>query len=487
MNSISKKLLAAALNFIGGSTGNDTLTGTTGADSFYADTGNDSLAGLAGDDELYGAAGNDTLNGGTGNDTLHGGEGSDTYRIAKADGIDTLWNDENIASIDSVQFSDMLPSDISQAIRDISTDNLTLVYGNSRLILEGYFFNSPTADVPIVRVDQFKFANASLWKADDNALASKLAPIQGTSSGDFIEGFATWSENFNGFSGNDTLLGGGGNDTLNGSDGVDSLRGDDGNDVLNGGTGADYLWGSAGNDSYWVDNTSDKVIETTSTDIDKVSSSISYTLPSKVENLILTGTAANGTGNGDSNILTGNTSNNLLTAGNGMDWLIGGVGKDYYNLAESTAATDSIMLAAGDSVVNNFDLVSYFALGKSNSSTSGVDKLDLSSTLIRANTTATNGINAGIIHSHRINNGIISFDDSDNYTSALTINSSNFNPVINYLQSNITGSMTVAFISNANTLLFQDGGANDSLIQLTGIIATSLNKTGLGIGALWLV
>lgn len=483
----TERLAAAALNFIGGGAGNDTLTGTTGDDSFYADTGNDSLMGLAGNDELYGAQGNDTLNGGLGNDTLCGGESADVYVIAKGDGIDEIQNYEQVACIDSVQFSNLLPSDISLALRDISTNNLTLIYGSSKLILDGYFFNHPTADVPLVRVDQFKFANGTVWQATDSALASKLGAVLGTSAADFIEGFATWSETLSGLSGNDSLLGGDGNDTLLGGDGNDYLTGDKGNDVLNGGTGADFLVGGAGNDNYIIDNTGDKILETSLTDIDNVSSVINYSLPTNVENLALTGTATIGTGNSGTNILTGNNNNNVLTGGNGMDWYIGGLGKDNLNLSESIAATDTIMIAAGNSVVNNFDTVSGFALGKTTTSTLGVDKLDLPSNLIRANTNATNGSDAGIIHSHKIVNGMISFDDIDNYTSALSITSSNIANVINYLQINITANSSVAFISNGNTLVFQDGGINDSLIQLTGITASSLSNTGLISGSVWLV
>jgi Ca2+-binding RTX toxin-like protein len=454
-------------NYIDGTTGNDTLTGTAHDDSIYADAGNDNLTGLAGNDELYGSVGDDTLTGGQGNDTLIGGEGADTYRFSKGDGNDEILNYDK-AGADIIEFN-FLPSDINLALRDIATNNLTIIYGTSKVTLNGYFFDSPTPDVPIVRVDHFKFINAVQWKADDNALAAKLGAIQGTAANDFINGFASWAESFNGWAGNDTLNGGGGNDTLNG------------------GTGTDLLIGGAGDDNYIIDNSGDKISENANSGIDNVSSSISYTLPSYVENLMLTALAGSAIGNSGSNILTGNSSNNNLTSGDNNDWLIGSLGKDSYFLKESSPATDTLMIAKGDSLVNSFDIANNFSLGKSISSSLGVDKLDLSSALIAANTVATNGINAGVIHSHHISNGIISFDDSDTYSSALTINSSNFTNVISYLQTNITAASSVAFISNGNSFVFQDGGSSDSLIQLSGVIANSINNTGLGVGAVWIV
>jgi Ca2+-binding RTX toxin-like protein len=53
---------------------------------------------------------------------------------------------------------------------------------------------------------------------------------------------------------------------------------------------------------------------------DTIQSSTTLTLPTGVENLQLTGTAAiNGTGNTGNNVLTGNSANNILAGGNGND------------------------------------------------------------------------------------------------------------------------------------------------------------------------
>lgn len=100
----------------------------------------------------------------------------------------------------------------------------------------------------------------------------------------------------------------------------DLLRGYDGNDTLNGNAGADTMIGGLGNDRYTIDNVSDTIIENSGEGTDRVSSSVSYTLPTNVENLTLAGTSAiNGTGNNLANIITGNTANNKLKGGAGKD------------------------------------------------------------------------------------------------------------------------------------------------------------------------
>ena len=71
------------------------------------------------------------------------------------------------------------------------------------------------------------------------------------------------------------------------------LRGNDGANVLDGGAGNDTLTGGNGNDTYVVDATGDVVSETSATGgTDTVRSSVSWTLGSNLEHLVLTGTAA---------------------------------------------------------------------------------------------------------------------------------------------------------------------------------------------------
>ncbi|POZ49634.1 beta strand repeat-containing protein [Methylovulum psychrotolerans] len=128
-------------------------------------------------------------------------------------------------------------------------------------------------------------------------------------------------------------------ENITGGSNNDTLTGNGAANVLNGGAGADRLTGGLGNDLYIVDNAGDIVTETSTlaTEIDTVSSSISYTLGGNVENLTLSGTAAiNGTGNGLNNVLIGNGAANVLNGGAGADRLTGGLGADVFKFILET-------------------------------------------------------------------------------------------------------------------------------------------------------
>lgn len=200
-----------------------------------------------------------------------------------------------------------------------------------------------------------------------------------------------WAEahRVNGSAGNDTYTGTRFSDVIYGNAGSDRLSGADGNDTINGGTGADTMTGGRGNDKFYADNARDKVVESAGGGTDIVYASLSHTLGSNVENLVLTGTGASrGTGNTLSNKMTGNSGANALSGGSGddvlkgmsgndtlyggagADDLYGGSGKDTFvfkTLGESTvleAKRDTIFdLVAGDTI----DLTSIDA----NSLTSG--------------------------------------------------------------------------------------------------------------------
>ncbi len=134
-----------------------------------------------------------------------------------------------------------------------------------------------------------------------------------------------------GTSARDTLDGLAGNDVLLGLAGADLLRGGDGNDTLDGGTGSDTLVGGKGDDRYIGDSSSDKITEVAGQGSDRVTSSVSYTLASNLEQLTLSGSAAiNATGNSLANLLTGNSGANRLNGGSGADSMVGGAGNDTY-------------------------------------------------------------------------------------------------------------------------------------------------------------
>ncbi|PXA88654.1 hypothetical protein DMC47_29785, partial [Nostoc sp. 3335mG] len=96
------------------------------------------------------------------------------------------------------------------------------------------------------------------------------------------------------------------NNFLSGLAGNDTIFGGNGNDTVNGGTGADRLDGGDNNDLYIVDNVGDVASEFFGDalgGVDTVQASVSYTLSANLENLTLTGFAANGTGNARGNVI----------------------------------------------------------------------------------------------------------------------------------------------------------------------------------------
>jgi Ca2+-binding RTX toxin-like protein len=87
--------------------------------------------------------------------------------------------------------------------------------------------------------------------------------------------------------------------------------------------------GGLGNDNYTVAAASDLIVESRFGGTDSVTSSVTYTLPTNVENLTLSGSSPiRGTGNSSNNVLTGNGAANTLTGLKGNDRLVGGAAND---------------------------------------------------------------------------------------------------------------------------------------------------------------
>ena len=350
---------------------NLTLTGTAAINGtgnqlnnvIVGNTGNNSLYGLAGNDTLTGNAGNDVLDGGLDADTMAGNAGNDTYVVDNVGDIVT----ENLN-----EGTDLVQSSISYTL-GANVENLTLtgavdlngtgntlnnvITGNSgNNVLSG----GAGADTMIGG------AGNDTYIVDATADVVTEAAAAGT---DNVQSSATYTLSAN--AENLTLTGaaainGTGNTLDNlilGNSGNNTLNGDAGNDTLNGGAGADAMNGGTGNDTYIVDNAGDVVTEALNAGTDTVQSSINTTLTANVENLILTGSALNGTGNTLNNVITGTAANNTLDGGAGVDSLIGGVGNDSYVVDNSAdvvteladEGTDTVLASASFTLSDNVE------------------------------------------------------------------------------------------------------------------------------------
>jgi Ca2+-binding RTX toxin-like protein len=174
-----------------------------------------------------------------------------------------------------------------------------------------------------------------------------------TASGNVAIAFNCTIEDAIGGSGHDKIGGNGVANWLRGGKGNDALTGKGGDDKLDGGLGTDAMTGGTGDDLYLVDRSSDKVIESSGQGIDKVKSTVSYTLGAAVEALQLAGGNINGTGNGLANTLIGSSGRNVLKGGGGTDTLKGGAAADtfYVNSAgdrvvEASSGGSDIVLSS---------------------------------------------------------------------------------------------------------------------------------------------
>jgi Ca2+-binding RTX toxin-like protein len=374
-------------------TGMSTVSGDFSFESFRGNGGNDFINGRSGLDGAEYNVGNQTqgiivkLAAGTvdGDPLL---TGSDTLRgIERINGtfLDDLYDARGFtlssAAAPSVNSGDVrattlpgvtLGSDAYNEFRAYGGNDTVIGNDATRLSFAGIFVETPGAGTPSVTAS-FTSKNAgtaSYGNADGGygtVTFSGTRGIVGSAGNDTLTGAADAQSLLGGF-GNDTLSGGDGDDrlygnyggsldslnrravgtdddVLDGGAGSDLLRGDFGNDTLIGGSGADTMEGGTGNDLYFVDNAGDVVTELSAGGTDTVRSSVTHTLASFVEHLVLTGSGTiNGAGNSLANVITGNGRSNVLSGGAGNDTLSGAAGND---TLVGGAGNDSLTGGAG--------------------------------------------------------------------------------------------------------------------------------------------
>jgi Ca2+-binding RTX toxin-like protein len=267
-----------------------------GDDTLNGGDGNNTLVGGSGNDTLSAGDGNDTLVGDSGNDALSGGYGDDTYVINLGDGVDVIYEIYSYSNI--LQFGAGISSSAYTLYLTGSYWGIDL--GNGQKVQISSFS----------AIDRFEFADGTVLSLGQ--LSSKGLDLTGTSLGETINGTPI-------------------NDRISALAGNDIVYAAAGNDTLSGGSGIDTLYGAMGDDFYEVDSLQDRVIEYVDEGTDTISTTVTYTLPTDIENLTLAGIAAiGGTGNELDNILTGNGGANSLNGDVGADTMIGGLGNDSY-------------------------------------------------------------------------------------------------------------------------------------------------------------
>ncbi|MFN9176465.1 MAG: beta strand repeat-containing protein [Synechocystis sp.] len=271
-----------------------------------------------------------------------------------------------------------------------------------------------------------------------------------------------------------TLIGDDDDDYLMGGTGNDTLQGLGGNDVLNGGPGADTMEGGDGSDAYYVDNSGDvvtDVVDSNPGEIDTVYTSITYTLPNTLENLVMlnTGNAndnINATGNSINNKLTGNSGTNILSglAGNdvlngksGDDILNGGAGRDTLT---GGIGTETFVFQFGQSLVTAPDRITDFAIG-----TDKIDLLTQAGAATAAPTAFSRAADSNLATLANVVNQV--FTDANGLTAgaqALGVNSA---ALVSVTTAGIAGTYLVI---NDGTAGFQS--ANDLVVNITGFSGT---------------
>lgn len=249
-----------------------TLSGDDTSEVLVGFSTNDTLTGRGGNDRLQGELGNDDLDGGAGRDQLEGGAGDDIYRFGSGSGYDEIYD---ISGTDRIELAaGVTPAQVTlvrTSTRGMLVGSVTPPNGDSLAVVIGPN-DQMLVEGAYDSIEEIRFSDGTIWNAAQ--IASRVVNASGT---------------------------------------------------------ANTQTGTSGSNTFNVDHPDDVITDPTSGDGDLVNSSVSYTLPTNVENLTLTGSLAiRGIGNSLANTITGNSAANDLLGAGGADTLIGGQGDDTY-------------------------------------------------------------------------------------------------------------------------------------------------------------
>ena len=311
----------------------------------------DQLVGDAQDNRLDGGDGDDLLQGGLGADVLVGGLGADTASYAAAGAglnVSLAAPDQNSGEAGGDSFvgiENLQGSAFDDVLSGNEAANRLGGGGGQDLLLGG--LGADTLDGGS-GIDTVSYA-ASAAGVVVNLRA-------GTGAGGHAQGDR--------LSAVENLVGTAQDDQLIGASGSNRFEGGEGHDLLDGADGADVLLGGLGDDTYVVDHAGDAVTELAGEGLDTVRATISWTLGTNLENLVLEGTdAIDGTGNSVANLVQGNAADNRLDGGGGADRLLGGGGNDSYAVDHAAdevveddgAGTDTVVAGIGWRLGDNLE------------------------------------------------------------------------------------------------------------------------------------
>jgi Ca2+-binding RTX toxin-like protein len=314
-------------------TGATTIYGGAGADNLVDTAGGaDSIVAGSGDANLIGS-GNDTLVAGSGNYFLSGtGNLTDVFSSTSGNAfIDTSSSTVTLEFTADVSVSDLT---ISAALSANNTPQLLIQGTSGTITVDGGLASNAIQSIvfdgsqTLTLAQLIQLSDISGNTTPDVTSGTNGNFIFDTSGGDVVSASAG-ADTISAWGNGDTLTAGlsgtliyaGGNNNL--------VLGGVGNDTLDALGAGTTLNGGTADEVFEVNDPTDVVVAS-GVGNDTILSSVSYTLPTAVDTLTLTGSVdLTAFGNSDtSNLITGNAGNDFLVAGSGTDTLVSGSGVD---------------------------------------------------------------------------------------------------------------------------------------------------------------
>jgi Ca2+-binding RTX toxin-like protein len=449
--------------------GDDTINGSSGSDQIYGGDGADILNAGDGDDEIHGGTGADIVNAGDGDDRIyvdsetdlvagdvvHGGAGTDTLDNVAPSSFDDQYLSLAGVTLDSIEILKTSGS-TGFSITEANLSGITT--------LSGMFSFAEAGTISLAGLSAQNYVSFLL-----NPEGNLLDLTGFTSDGFLVVAGGGAADTVIGSAFSDNIYANGGNDEIHAGAGSDTIQGGDGDDLLDGGLDADGMEGGDGDDTYIVDSRFDGVFENAGEGIDTVQASVTFTLTTNVENLVLTGIAAisgNGnasdnsvTGNSAANVLNGAAGNDTLTGNGGNDLLVGGAGNDTLSGGDGT---DTASYAGGQAVNVNLALS-----GAQNTGGAGIDTLiDIENLIGTSFADTLQGNSANNVLSGGNGNDTLDGGAGDD-----TLNGGNGTDTASYASSTAGVSVDLSLAAAQNT----GGAGSDTLIAMENLTGSAFN------------